>query len=225
MTSLSNWQKRSSSLTMIISFSDTSKPGLTVGLTQLSHRAPLRLLFIWLHLGKEDQVLHKIQRKKVISARGGGFQVFPNISQAIHSKSELLTVGRVAAPLFTLRQHCGSRGYRQDCFWLSLSNELNCNPIKHSTESHREQRKEEYLRHKGSTLSVLPTQAINRAYFLYQGLLGQKMPLVLFFHPINTLKLLPWCICEELSLTNTKAKRNRALHTAVELVDRSWEML
>lgn len=102
MTSLSNWQKPSSSPTMIVSLSNTSKPDLAVGLPQLSHQVPLRRLFIWLHLGKEDQVLYKIQRKKVISALGGGFRVFPNVSQAIHSKSELLTALRVAAPAL----HC-----------------------------------------------------------------------------------------------------------------------
>lgn len=77
MTSLSNWQKSSSSPTMIVSFSNTSKPDLTVGLPQLSHRAPPRVLFIWLQLGKEDQVLYKILRKKVISALGGGVSGLP----------------------------------------------------------------------------------------------------------------------------------------------------
>ena len=120
MTSLSNWQKRSSSLTMIVSFSNTSKPDLTVGLTQLSHGAPLRLLFIWLHLGKEDQVLYKIQRKKVISALGGGFQVFPNISQAIHSKSELLTARRVAAPTLHFETTLWPKGIQAGLFLAGL---------------------------------------------------------------------------------------------------------
>lgn len=37
----------------------------------------------------------------MISTQGGGLQVFSNISQAIHSKAELLTAWRAAAALFT----------------------------------------------------------------------------------------------------------------------------
>lgn len=83
---------------MIISISNTSKPDVAVGLLWLSHQPPLRLPFIWPHSGKEDQVLYKIQRKKVISTQGGGLQVFSNISQAIHLKTELLAAWGVAAP-------------------------------------------------------------------------------------------------------------------------------
>lgn len=86
---------------MIVSISNTSKPDVAVGLLWLSHQPPLRLPFIWLRSGKEDQVLYKIQGKKVISTQGGGLQLFSNISQAIHWKTELLTAWRVAAPLFT----------------------------------------------------------------------------------------------------------------------------
>lgn len=83
---------------MIVSISNTSKPDVAVGLLWRSHRPPLRLPFIWLHSRKEDQVLYKIRKKKVISTQGGGLQVFSNISQAIQSKGELLTAWRVAAP-------------------------------------------------------------------------------------------------------------------------------
>lgn len=123
---------------MIISISDTSKPDVTVGLLRLSHQPPLRLQFIWPHSSKEDQVLYKIQRKKVISTQGGGLQVFSNISQAIHLKTELLAacgLPRVAAPRSPLdRAVGGGRGqYRQNCSLTQrLSCELNRNPIRPS---------------------------------------------------------------------------------------------
>lgn len=101
MTFLSNWQKWSRSVSMIVSISNTSKPDVAVGLLWLSHQPPRRLPFIWLHRGKEDQVLYKIRRKKVISTQGGGLQVFPNASQATRLKPELLTAWRGAAPLST----------------------------------------------------------------------------------------------------------------------------
>lgn len=106
---------------MIVSISDTSKPDVAVGLLWLSYQPPLRLPFIWLHSGKEDQVLYKIQRKKVISTQGGGLQVFSNISQAVHSKTELLTAWRVAAPLFTWDATLVGGGWRLHTELLSLA--------------------------------------------------------------------------------------------------------
>lgn len=101
MTFLPNWQKWSCSLSMIVSFSNTSKPDVAEGLPRLSHQPPPRLPFIWLHSGQEDQILCKIQRKKLISTQGGGSRVFSNISQANYSKTELFALAaawRVAAP-------------------------------------------------------------------------------------------------------------------------------
>lgn len=87
---------------MIVSISNTSKPDVAVGLLWRSHQPPPRLPFIWLRLGKEDQVLYKIQKKKVISTQGGGFQVFSNISQAIHLKGSCSQPGGLLPPLLTL---------------------------------------------------------------------------------------------------------------------------
>lgn len=95
---------------MIVSISNTSKPDVAVGLLWLSHQPPRRLPFIWLRSGKEDQVLYKIQGKKVISTQGGGLQLFSNISQAIHWKTELLTAWRVAGPALHFRYNTGEEG-------------------------------------------------------------------------------------------------------------------
>lgn len=137
MTFLSNWQKWSRSVSMIVSFSNTSKPDVAVGPLRLSHRPPLRLPFIWLHSGKEDQVLYKIQRKKVISTQGGGLQVFSKISQAIYSKTELLTARRAFAQGFTSDTMLvgAGGGYTQNCSpRQGWSCEFSCNPTKPSWE-------------------------------------------------------------------------------------------
>lgn len=114
---------------MIVSFSNTSKPDVAGGLLRLSHQPPLRLPFIWPHSGKEDQVLYKIQRKKVISTQGGGLQVFSSISQAIYSKTALLTARRAVARCFTSEAVLvgAGGGYTQNhSLWQGRSCEFSC---------------------------------------------------------------------------------------------------